>query len=119
VKHTKREANCAAHGLAKHAVRNQPEKIWIEEIPSYSFYIINLEFQALSVYSFHLKCYFLRNEMLSIFKKKKKKGYILSIWSNFKKKYDNVNMVYKKDYTSKILCSISICGVYYTDNIII
>ncbi|XP_059429871.1 uncharacterized protein LOC132163564 isoform X2 [Corylus avellana] len=49
VMHTKRNVNQAAHGLAKHAVRNQMDRIWIEEIPSCISNIVVLEHSALSI----------------------------------------------------------------------
>ena len=47
--HTKKTANGAAHGLAKAAVRESGEKIWIEEISSTIYDIVTLEQFALSM----------------------------------------------------------------------
>ena len=45
--HTKREANGAAHGLAKEATRDFINKIWLEDTPSCISHIVNLELSAL------------------------------------------------------------------------
>jgi ribonuclease HI len=47
VRHTKREANGAAHGLAKEATRCFSDKIWLEDTPSCISHIVNLELSAL------------------------------------------------------------------------
>ena len=47
--HVKREANFAAHGLAKVVAQELTEKIWMEEIPSCIFYVALLEQFALVV----------------------------------------------------------------------
>jgi ribonuclease HI len=49
VRHVRREANEAAHVLAKSAIRTKEEKIWLEEIPSIIIDIVNQEQAALSV----------------------------------------------------------------------
>jgi ribonuclease HI len=46
--HIKRTANGAAHGLAKAAVKNLGERIWLEEIPSTIYDIVTIEQFALS-----------------------------------------------------------------------
>ena len=47
--HVKRKANGAAHGLAKAAISELGERIWIEEIPSVIYDVVTLEQIALSV----------------------------------------------------------------------
>jgi ribonuclease HI/exonuclease III len=47
VRHAKREANEAAHGLAKEATRCLSDKIWLEDTPSCISHIVNLELSAL------------------------------------------------------------------------
>lgn len=47
--HVKREANGAAHGLAKLATREQIDKIWLKEIPSNIYDTVILEQIDLSV----------------------------------------------------------------------
>ncbi|XP_059429714.1 uncharacterized protein LOC132163437 isoform X3 [Corylus avellana] len=49
VMHTKRDANQAAHGLAKQVVRNQMDCVWIEEISSCISNIVVLEHSTLSI----------------------------------------------------------------------
>jgi hypothetical protein len=49
VEHAKREANVAAHRLAKEATWNPIELIWLEEPPGCIFDTIILEKLALSV----------------------------------------------------------------------
>lgn len=41
--HVKRDANGAAHGLAKQGVKTPMNKVWIEEIPQAIFDIVTLE----------------------------------------------------------------------------
>ena len=48
IRHVKRTANGAAHGLAKATVRELGERIWIEEIPSTIYDIVTIEQFALS-----------------------------------------------------------------------
>jgi hypothetical protein len=45
--HVKREANAAAHELARAAVKTPMDRIWIEDIPSCIFDLVNLERLAL------------------------------------------------------------------------
>jgi hypothetical protein len=47
----KRDANQAAHGLAKEATVTSMERNWIEEILNCIYDIVNLELLALSTYS--------------------------------------------------------------------
>jgi hypothetical protein len=47
--HVKREANEAAHGLAKLVAREKTDKVWMEEIPSSIYSILILEQFTLSV----------------------------------------------------------------------
>lgn len=49
ISHVRREANGAAHGLAKEAIRTVMDKIWMEETPVYIFNIVSLEHTALSL----------------------------------------------------------------------
>jgi hypothetical protein len=45
----KREANEAAHVIAKTAIRKSGEKIWFEDIPSIILDVVNQEQIALSI----------------------------------------------------------------------
>jgi hypothetical protein len=54
VSHVKREANSAAHHLAKFALLCPTEQIWMEEIPKCIYDIVLLEQFPLVVYSFML-----------------------------------------------------------------
>jgi ribonuclease HI len=47
--HTNREANCAAHGLAKVAVKQIMDRVWIEDIPMCIRDIVILELLALAI----------------------------------------------------------------------
>jgi ribonuclease HI len=45
--HTKRATNYAAHGLAKEAILNVIDRVWMEEIPSCIYDFVTLEHHAL------------------------------------------------------------------------
>jgi ribonuclease HI len=49
VMHVKRDANMAAHTLAKDALLKPQEEVWIEECPPCIFSIIDLELNALVI----------------------------------------------------------------------
>lgn len=49
IAHVKRDANSAAHVLAKEAVRHVNDQIWMEEVPMCIYDIITLEHFALSI----------------------------------------------------------------------
>jgi ribonuclease HI len=49
VRHVKRDANEAAHVLAKTATRENGEKIWLEDVPSFILDVVNQEQIAFSV----------------------------------------------------------------------
>lgn len=47
--HVRREANAAAHGLAKAAELNEIHKVWMEEVPDLILDVVNLERSAIVV----------------------------------------------------------------------
>ena len=47
--HTKRDGNQAAHGLAKDALGNQMDRIWLDDIPNCISATVDLELSALSI----------------------------------------------------------------------
>jgi hypothetical protein len=48
VGHVKRDANFAAYFLAKEAVKNLMDQIWMEEVPNYIVNVVTLEQTTLS-----------------------------------------------------------------------
>jgi ribonuclease HI len=48
-RHIKREANSAAHGLAKYTTRINESQVWLEDAPTCIFEVVNLEQLALSL----------------------------------------------------------------------
>ena len=72
VRHVKRNLNKTAHGLAKEAIKNSIDKIWMKEIPSCIFNTIDLELLTLVIQSL-VALDFLSTISFNILLKKKKK----------------------------------------------